>query len=133
MTHAFRWWCLLALVGCGASLSDAQVKSLRSELRAAIGEPVRTLDERDAHSRVLADVVGRGVVEGMTQLEIRTTFGQGRPCRVALCSEHGFTDADWYYEIGLAEGDKVKQLPVMIVGFDPRGRAVRVWTLTTHP
>ena len=133
MTHASRWLCVLALVGCGASLSDAQAKSLRSELRAAMGESVRTHDERDAHSRVLADVVGQGVVEGMTQLEIRMAFGQGRPCRIALCSKHGFSDSDWYYEIGLPEGDKVKQLPVMILGFDPRGRAVRVWTLTTHP
>ena len=32
----------------------------------------------------------------------------------------------------VAEGDQVKQLPVLIVGFDPQGRAARIWTLTTH-
>jgi hypothetical protein len=95
-------------------------------------EPVQTLAERDQHSRLLADVVGKEALHGLDQEQVRAAFGPGDACRNDLCSKHGFTEGDWYYEIGRTENPKIKQLPVLIVGFDPQGRAVRVWTLTTH-
>jgi len=105
---------------------------MRHELRDAMRRPVHDKAERDENSRTLADVVGHDVLHGMNRDEIKAAFGPGQACRAPLCAEHGFDDGDFYYEIGQAEGSGVKQLPVLIVGFDPKGRAARIWTLTTH-
>lgn len=94
--------------------------------------PIRTRSERDENSRLLADVVGKEALHGLDRDQVRAALGPGEACRDKLCEEHGFVEDDYYYEIGHAEGDQVKQLPVLIVGFDPQGRAIRVWTLTTH-
>jgi len=131
-------WSLSALslfmfVGaCGAGLTAAQADALRQQLRAAMQQPVVTRQERDRHSRLLADVVGKDALHGLDQDQVRAAFGRGEACRSALCAQHGFTQDDWLYEIGHAEDPKIKQLPVLIVGFDPQRRATRVWTLTTH-
>jgi hypothetical protein len=124
--------CALGIAGCGASLTPAEAGALRSRLRDAMQEPVSTQAERDQHSRLLAEVVGKDALHGLTQADVRAAFGPGDACRNPLCEQHGFTDNDWYYEIGRAQDPKIKQLPVLIVGFDPQLRAARVWTLTTH-
>ena len=126
--------CALAVVlaACGASLTPVQAMQERERLRAAMREPVSTRQKRDDQSRLLADVVNKGALQKMDMEDVRAAFGPGQPCRIELCSQHGFGEGDWYYEIGVIEGDKVKQLPVLIVGFDPQGRAARIWTLTTH-
>jgi hypothetical protein len=95
-------------------------------------ETVSTREQRDDQSRLLADIVDKGALQRMNQEDVRAAFGPGNACRTDLCSQHGFHEGDWYYEIGVAEGDQVKQLPVLIFGFDPQGRATRVWTLSTH-
>jgi hypothetical protein len=123
---------LWLLASCGATLSAEQADHLRQQLRAAMQEPVATRDERDQHSRLLADVVGKDALHGLDQEQVRAAFGRGDACRIELCAQHGFTPDDWLYEIGHTDDPKIKQLPLLIVGFDPQRRAARVWTLTTH-
>jgi hypothetical protein len=123
---------LLCALGCGASLTRAEAADLRRQLRDALSVPVETRDQRDAQSRLLADIAGKGVFEGLNYTEVRAALGTGRACRTDLCSAQGFRDSDWYFEIGVERGKEVKQIPVLILGFDPRGRVVRVYTLTTH-
>jgi hypothetical protein len=132
LAHRAFFGLALAIAGCGAALTQTEATALRNQLRDAMQQPVKTLAERDQHSRLLADVVGKDALHGLTQLDVRAAFGPGDACRKPLCAQHGFTDSDWYYEIGRAEDPKIKQLPVLIVGFDPQLRAARVWTLTTH-
>jgi hypothetical protein len=117
---------------CGPSLTDAQRRDLQHRLRAAIEEPVATRDERDQHSRTLLEVADSGALNGLDQEQLRAAIGRGAACRAELCSKNGFRESDWYYEIGVAGNDQIKQLPVLIIGFDPRGRAARIWTLKTH-
>jgi hypothetical protein len=128
---------LLALFGipvlaCGPRLTEAEAQDQRSRLRNALARPVATREARDDQSRLLAEVADSGVLEGLNEAEIRAAIGKGQACRSPLCEQNGFGAGDFYYEVGVMEGDEVKQLPVLIVGFDPRGRATRVWTLTTH-
>ena len=80
----------------------------------------------------MADIVAKDVLDGLNQEELRAALGTGKACRTELCDAQGFEDSDWYYEMGVANGEEVKQLPVLIVGFDPRGRVARVYMLTTH-
>jgi hypothetical protein len=118
--------------GCGGSLTEAQLTDLRRQLRDAMAVSVETRAERDEQSKLLADIVGKGALDGLNQEQLRAALGTGQACRTELCAKQGFSESDWYYEIGIANGDEVKQLPVLIVGFDPRGRVARVYTLTTH-
>jgi hypothetical protein len=127
----------MLLCACGATLRPEQATQLRHQLRDAMQEPVSTREQRDDKSRLLLDIVDKGALSGLDRDQVRAAFGPGQACRTDLCSEHGFTENDWYYEIGhieVADGerDRVKQLPVLIVGFDPHERATRVWTLKTH-
>lgn len=125
---------LLGLLGiaCGPKLTDAEARDQRARLRSALDQPVATREARDAQSRLLADIAASGALEGLDQGEVRAAIGKGQSCRHPMCAQNGFRPDDYYYEIGVAQGDEVKQLPVLIVGFDPRGRATRIWTLTTH-
>jgi hypothetical protein len=123
---------LLALWGCGAGLTQAQRADLQRQLRDAMRTQIGTRAQRDDNSRLLAHVVDQGALHGLDQEQVRAALGRGEACRSPLCEQHGFLESDWYYEIGHAQGPDVKQLPVLIVGFDPQGRAARVWTLTTH-
>ena len=113
-------------------MSDAQAHQLRSRLRDTMGEPVTSRDQRDQHSRTLLEVADSGVLEGLNQEQLRAEIGRGQACRAEICDQNGFRESDWYYEIGVAESEEIKQLPVLIIGFDPRGRAARIWTLKTH-
>ncbi|HMI94855.1 MAG TPA: hypothetical protein VK509_25955 [Polyangiales bacterium] len=131
--HVFVLLAVLAgAVGCGASLSDAQAREQRSKLRALLGEPVATRDQRDQHSRTMVEVADSGALNGLNQEQLRATIGRGIACRAEICSQNGFSESDWYYEVGVAQNEEIKQLPVLIIGFDPRGRAARIWTLKTH-
>jgi len=121
-----------ALAACGGGLSAARAADLRQRLRAAMTREVSTREQRDDNSRTLAEVVGEGALERLDQPDLRALLGSPQPCREPICAEHGFVADDWYYEVGIKQGDQVKQLPVLIIGFDPRGRPTRFWTLTTH-
>jgi hypothetical protein len=123
---------LLVAAGCGASLTEAQRHDLQQRLRTAMAEPVASRDERDQHSRTMVEVADSGALNGLDQEQLRAAIGRGQACRAEICSKNGFRESDWYYEIGVAANDQIKQLPVLIIGFDPRGRAARIWTLKTH-
>lgn len=120
------------LAGCAGGAQQVPPEAWRKRLREALARPVATRAERDDQSRLLADAAEQGGLDMLSREEIRAAIGKGQACRVELCSEHGFLESDWYYEIGEATGDKVKQLPVLVVGFDHHDRAARIWTLTTH-
>lgn len=125
----------LTALGCGAGLTAAQATQLRHQLRDAMQTDISTRAQRDDQSRLLVDVVERGALSGLTREDVRAAFGPGGACRNELCSAHGFSESDWYYEVGHvdeAARDQLKQLPVLIVGFDLQERATRVWTLKTH-
>ena len=122
----------LLVQACGPKLTEAQAQDQRDRLRAALDRPVATNDVRDDQSRLLAEVADSGALEGLNQSQVRAAIGKGQACRDPLCAQNGFGPDDFFYEVGVKEGDQVKQLPVLIVGFDPRGRATRIWTLTTH-
>jgi hypothetical protein len=123
---------LLACIACGASMTDAQRQDLQHRLRAAMEEPVATRDERDQHSRTMVEVADSGALNGLDQEQLRAAIGRGQACRAEICGKNGFRESDWYYEVGVAANDQITQLPVLIIGFDPRGRAARIWTLKTH-
>ena len=130
-THALLG-ALWLLGACGGGVTAAQQDQLKQRLRDALAADVHDRAERDDHSRTLAEVADSGMLEGMSRDQIRAALGPGQACRAELCSKNGFSDGDWMYEIGVNAAADVKQLPVLIIGFDPRGRAARVWTLTTH-
>lgn len=118
--------------GCSSALSDVEARQQRQRLRAAIGTSLDSRAERDEQSRLLADIVATGALDGLNSSELRAALGPGQACRTELCEAQGFKDSDWFYDIGHAGGADVKQVPVLIVGFDARGRVARVFTLTTH-
>jgi len=120
----------LALVGCAADRHDPQLAQMRSQLRAAMQAEVDDNQKRDEQSRLLADVVGHDALRGLTRPEVRAAFGPGISCTLDVCKKNSFSSSDWYYEIGV-KGPQVKQLPLLLFGFDPHERAVRVFTLTT--
>jgi hypothetical protein len=123
---------LLSSLGCAGAAQEVPPEAWRKRLRDAMMRPVPTRAVRDDQSRLLADAAEQGGMEMLSRDEIRAAFGKGQACRVELCEKNGFGESDWYYEIGEATDDEVKQLPVLIVGFDHHDRAARIWTLTTH-
>jgi hypothetical protein len=126
--------CLAAmqLLGCGGTLSDVEARQQRERLRDAMNSEVATREQRDDQSRLLADVVATGALDGLSYSELRAAFGPGQACRSELCSANGFAVSDWFYDIGRSSSPDVKQVPVLIIGFDSRGRVGRVFTFTTH-
>lgn len=121
----------MTLTACGGGPS-VPPDHFRRQLRDAMTEPVGDRARRDEQSRRMVEALEGAELEGLNRGQIRAAIGRGRACNVDLCGEHGFSSSDWYYEIGQATSDDIKQLPVLIVGFDHKDRAVRVWTLTTH-
>lgn len=121
------------IAGCAAAKPDPNAAEWRSKLANAIKEPVATRDQRDEHSRVLVAAIDHDALEGLNSDQIQAAFGPGEPCSgQALCAEQGFASDDLYYAVGEPSDDKIKQLPVLIVGFDPHGTVKRVYTLKTH-
>jgi hypothetical protein len=130
---ALAWLAALAgSAGCGATLTDAQAREQRSKLRALLAQPVANREQRDQNSRSLVEIADSGALNGLNQQELRDAIGRGIACRAEICSQNGFRESDWYYEVGVAQSEEIKQLPVLIIGFDPRGHAARIWTLKTH-
>jgi hypothetical protein len=120
------------LLGCGGTLSDVEARQQRQRLRDAMDAEVATREQRDQQSRLLADVVATGALDDLNYSELRAAFGPGQACRSDLCESKGFAESDWFYEIGRSSSEDVEQVPLLIVGFDSRGRVARVFTLTTH-
>lgn len=120
-----------ALAGCasGPGLPPAE---WHAKLNAAMQEQVATPAQSQEHSRLLQAALDDGALDDMTRSDVQAAIGKGMACRKELCQKQGFVDSDWYYELGVVQGDAVKQLPVLIVGFDQMDRAVRIWNLTTH-
>jgi hypothetical protein len=132
LVNTLSWALLLTAASCATTLTAAQRSDLRQQLRNAMQEPVTSLEDRERHSRLLADIVGKDALQGMNEPDVRAAFGRGDSCTLPVCAQHGFTADDWVYTIGHNEDPKIKQLPLLIIGFDPQRRATRIWTLTTH-
>lgn len=123
----------LLATGCAARSPEAALSEQRARLRSAMQREVPSRDVRDEQSRTLVEVAESGALERLTRPEVRAAFGPGLSCETYdLCSDQGFSGSDWYYLIGVASDAKIKQLPVLIVGFDPHDRVSRVYTLRTH-
>jgi hypothetical protein len=119
--------------GCAGTQPDPTAREWRDKLGDAIREPVASREQRDEHSRVLVAAVDHDAVVGLNADQVRAALGPGQPCDgQSLCAEQGFSGDDLYYAIGQKADDKIKQLPVLIVGFDPHGTVKRVYTLKTH-
>jgi hypothetical protein len=121
-------------VGCaGTTQPDPMAKEWRARLADAIREPVSTREQRDEHSRLMVEAVEHDAVVGLNADQLTAAFGAGIPCsEESLCAEQGFAGDDLYFAIGQKADDKIKQLPVLIVGFDPHGTVKRTYTLKTH-
>jgi hypothetical protein len=126
--------CSIVLSSACASQSDQlAVAQARDKLRAALSRPVHTRDERDDQSRLMLDAVEHAELERMTLSEVQAALGLGNVCQASdLCSAQGFSGDDVYYVIGQATDDRIKQMPTLILGFDPHGHVKRVFTLRTH-
>jgi hypothetical protein len=119
--------------GCAGTQPDPAAREWREKLAAAVREPVTTRDQRDDHSRVLVAAIDHDAILGLNSDQVKAALGPGEPCSgQALCAEQGFSGDDLYYAIGQPADDKIKQLPVLIVGFDMHGAVKRVYTLKTH-
>jgi hypothetical protein len=126
-------WLLLAqLAGCASGSSELRADQARRELQHALQVPVDSKERRDEQSRVLADSVASAELERLDRPRVRALLGPGQACELALCQRHGFGSNDWYYEIGVLQDPQVKQLPLLMLSFDPHQRVTRVFTLTTH-
>lgn len=125
---------LLAALGCGGAAQTMPAAQWRGRLREAMLQRVDTRAQRDSHSRLLLQAVEEGALEGLNRGQVRAAFGAGRSCAsFDICADQGFGANDWHYELGqMGDKEKVKVLPVLLVGFDHKDRVVRVWTRTTH-
>jgi hypothetical protein len=130
-TCTFAFFALIA--ACAPKGPDPTAAAWRERLQALMQERVSTRAQRDEHSRVLVDAVEHDALEGLDLAQVQAQFGHGQPCsEQALCAEQGFSGDDLYFQIGEIADDSIKQLPVLIVGFDTHGMVKRVYTLKTH-
>lgn len=112
--------------------SEQTVEEARTRLLRAMRAPVESRERRDAQSRLLADNVDTASLTTLDRNSVRSLFGPGLSCELTLCTSHGFHADDWYYELGVNQSAQVKQLPLLMIAFDPHQRVTRVFTLTTH-
>ena len=123
----------LLLFACAGQSNALRATQARDKLRSALGREVHTRDERDDQSRLMIDAVEHADLERLTLSEVQAALGLGNSCQASdLCSDQGFRGDDVYYVIGHAADDKIKQMPTLILGFDPHGHVKRVFTLRTH-
>ena len=130
-------WCGVvlawAMAACAATKPEGRPDEWRARLRHAMGEEVHTRDQRDQVSRVMLQAVEAGALEGLSMAELEAALGQGTECAgYDLCDQQGFSGGDWYYQIGQLKDPAIKQLPVLIVGFNSHGYVNRVYTFKTH-
>jgi hypothetical protein len=119
--------------GCAGGNAEASPADLRAQLRSAMQREVSTREVRDELSHVLVEAADGGALDRLTRPEVQAAFGPGLACETySLCQDQGFAGSDWYYPIGHTSDPKIKQLPVLIVGFDPHDNVSRVYTLKTH-
>lgn len=123
---------LSAAAACASAPSPQRASEERGKLRSAMHVPVDTRELRDEQSRLLAKSVEEAGLEGLDRPSVRAAFGPGKACDIEVCRKYGFVDSDWYYEIGVLENERLKQLPLLLLAFDPHERVKRVFTLTTH-
>ncbi len=118
---------------CAKVGPDPTAREWRSRLANAMQAKVATREQRDENSKVLVEAVEHDAVQGLNLAEVQAAFGQGQPCSTqSLCAEQGFAGDDLYFPIGERADDAIKQLPALIIGFDPHGGVKRVYTLKTH-
>ncbi len=121
------------VTACAGVGSEIKPEQWRIRLRAAMEQEVPTRERRDELSRLLVDATEHGALDRLTRPEVQAAFGPGLACDAyALCDKQGFQGSDWYYPIGHTDSTKIKQLPILIVGFDPQQRVSRVYALHTH-
>ncbi len=119
--------------GCAHTQLDPAAREWRAKLGDAIREPVSSREQRDEHSRVLVAAIDHDAIVGLNSDQVKAALGPGEPCSgQSLCAEQGFSGDALYYAIGQKTDDELKQLPVLIVGFDAHGAVKRVYTLKTH-
>jgi hypothetical protein len=124
---------LACLIAACATKPEGRPEEWRARLRHAMREEVHTRDQRDQLSRVMVQAVEAGALERLSMPELEAALGLGTECAgYDLCDQQGFSGADWYYLIGQAKDPDIKQLPVLIVGFNPHGYVNRVYTMKTH-
>ena len=122
-----------AIAGCATTKPEGRPDEWRARLRHAMREEVHTREQRDELSRVMVQAVEAGALERLSMPELEAALGLGTECAgYALCDQQGFSGGDWYYPIGQAKDPAIKQLPVLIVGFNSHGYVNRVYTLKTH-
>ena len=127
---------LLGLMACGLACAPAQLDAAAGQWRARLSDamqaPVETREQRSQHSRILVDAVAHDALEQLTLAQVQAAFGQGFACSGnELCSKQGFSGDDLYYPVGQLKTGTIKQLPILIVGFDTHGHVKRVYTLQT--
>lgn len=119
-------------LSCAPARLDAAAAQWRARLSEAIQAPVETREQRTQHSQILVDAIAHDALEQLTLAQVQAAFGQGYACSGnELCSKQGFSGDDLYYPVGKLQTDSIKQLPILIVGFDPHGNVRRVYTLRT--
>lgn len=118
---------VLALVpACGASVDR---EGTLTRLREAIEADVSDASVLEEHNRLVVSVREGSVLHGMRRAEVQAALGRGQECGSReLCSQRGFNETDWVYEVGQRDG--LPWGPTLIVGFDRQGIVDGVFTLT---
>ena len=120
-------------VSCATAKDSLQMQQMRFKLQQVTFGAVETIEKRDEHSRVLAEVLDSGALDDQSREGLRDTLGQPRSCTAAICAEQGFGRDDWYFEIGVnSNPDVIKQMPLVIASFSRDGQVSRLYVLTTH-
>lgn len=133
--RATSWLLGAGMLACAAGCASGPTlpaAEWQARLRSALQAEVSTVAQSQEQSRLLQQALDDGALDNLNRGDVQAAIGKGMACRKELCKKHGFTDGDWYYELGVVQGEQVKQLPVLIVGFDHKDRATRIWNLTTH-
>jgi hypothetical protein len=116
------------LFGCATERASQQPDRPPTPLQ----PDVAVSEQADARTRHLIEAVDKNAVRGMTRPDVRSEFGDGIACSLELCRQNGFAATDLYYEVRLRDMPPMKQLPLVLIGFDANEVVVRVFTLTTH-
>ncbi|MFT3924988.1 MAG: hypothetical protein QM778_20805 [Myxococcales bacterium] len=131
ITRLLGLGCLVLL---GACAKKPTAYETLPQLRQAIEEPVTSPEQNQRHSQLVQMVSEEGHLEGLSRTDVEAKIGKGDVCsKHPLCSQQGFMDDDWYYEIGTAsEGPDASYLryrPALILGFNRFGKVERTYVL----